>query len=42
MVVVLRVMFVAFSLLTAFLISRRYLVARMDGDRERLELQPEG
>jgi heme exporter protein C len=42
MVVVLRVMFVAFSLLTAYLISRRYLVARLEGERERLELQPEG
>jgi hypothetical protein len=35
-------MFVAFSLLTAYLISRRYLVARLEGERERLELQPEG
>ena len=42
MVVVLRVMFVAFALLTAFLISRRYLVARLEGEREQLELQPEG
>ena len=42
MVVVLRVMFVAFALLAAFLISRRYLVARLEGEREHLELQPEG
>jgi heme exporter protein C len=42
MVVVLRVMFVAFALLAAFLISRRYLVARLEGEREQLELQPEG
>lgn len=41
MVVVLRVMFVAFSLLAAYLISRRYLIARIEGERERLELQPE-
>ena len=41
MVVVLRVMFVAFALLTAYLISRRYVVARLDGEREQMELQPE-
>ena len=41
MVVVLRVMFVAFALLTAYLISRRYALARLEGERERMELQPE-
>jgi heme exporter protein C len=41
MVLTLRVMFVAFALLTAYLISRRYAVARLEGERERVELQPE-
>lgn len=41
MVVVLRVMFVGFALLTAYLISRRYALARLEGERERMELQPE-
>ncbi len=41
MVVVLRVMFVAFALLTAYWISRRYLVARLESEREQVELQAE-
>ena len=40
-VVALRVMFVAFALLAAYLISRRYALARLEGERERVELQPE-
>jgi len=41
MVVALRVMFVAFALLAAYLISRRYALARVEGERERAELQAE-
>jgi heme exporter protein C len=40
-VLALRVGFVAFALLSAYLISRRYALARMEGDRERVELQAE-
>lgn len=40
-VVALRVMFVAFALLAAYLISRRYILARLEGERERSELQAE-
>jgi heme exporter protein C len=41
MVVALRVMFVAFALVAAYLISRRYALARTEGERERVELEPE-
>jgi heme exporter protein C len=41
MVVALRVMFVSFALLAAYLISRRYMLARLEGERERVELQAE-
>ena len=41
-VTALRVMFVAFALVAAYLISRRYVLARLEGERERMELQPEG
>jgi heme exporter protein C len=41
-VVALRVMFVAFALMAAYLISRRYALARLEGERERAELQAEG
>lgn len=40
-VIALRVMFVAFALLAAYLISRRYALARLEGERERTELLPE-
>lgn len=40
-VVTLRVMMIAFALIAAYLISRRYALARLEGDRERMELQPE-
>ena len=42
MVVALRVMFLAFSLVAIYLISRRYALARLEGERERVELQAEG
>lgn len=38
----LRVMGFTFALLAWYLISRRYLLARLEGERERMELQPEG
>lgn len=41
-VTALRVMMVTFALIAAYLISRRYLLARIEGERERVELQPEG
>jgi heme exporter protein C len=40
-VVALRVMMVAFALLATYLISQRYALARIEGERERMELQPE-
>jgi heme exporter protein C len=41
-VLALRVGFIAFALLAAYLISRRFALARMEGERERVELQAEG
>jgi heme exporter protein C len=41
-VVALRVMMIAFALLATFLIALRYALARHEGERERMELQPEG
>jgi heme exporter protein C len=40
-VVALRVMMVAFAVLACYLIARRYQLAGLDGDRERLELEVE-
>ncbi len=40
-VVALRVMMVAFAVLASYLIARRYEVARLEGDRERMELDVE-
>lgn len=40
-VLALRAGFVAFALVAAYLISRRYLLARLEGERERMELEPE-
>jgi hypothetical protein len=40
MVVALRVMMIGFSLTAAYLMSRRYELARLDAAAERLELQP--
>jgi heme exporter protein C len=40
-VLALRVMMIAFALLAVYLMSRRYMLARLEGERERVELQPE-
>jgi heme exporter protein C len=40
-VVALRVMMVAFAVLASYFIARRYELARLEGDRERMELEVE-
>ena len=40
MVVALRVMMVTFALIACYLMSRRYELARLEGEAERMELQP--
>lgn len=40
-VLALRVMMIAFALLAVYLMARRYALARLEGERERVELQPE-
>ena len=40
MVVALRVMMVAFTLTAIYLMSRRYELARLEAEAERLELEP--
>jgi len=41
MVLALRVMMIAFALLFGYLLSRRYLLARLEGEAERAALEPE-
>jgi uncharacterized membrane protein (DUF485 family) len=40
MVVALRVMMIAFTLIAIYLMSRRYELARLEAAAERLELEP--